>query len=69
MSNTVGISPSVMINRLAHESGAPEAASLAEVAKLRGKLAIAQADELATAEKPDPADRTVVNGAEVDFYI
>lgn len=69
MSNTVGISPSVMINRLAHESGAPGAASLAEVEKLRGKLAIAQADELATAEKPDPAARTVVNGAEVDFYI
>lgn len=69
MSSSIGISPSVMINRMVHESGTPEAASLAEVAKLRMRLAQAQAEELATSASPEPAAKGPANGAEVDLFV
>ena len=69
MSGGVGISPSVMINRLAHESGVPPEARLAEVAKLRQRLAQAQAAEQANAPDPDPAVLLPANGAEVDRLV
>lgn len=38
MGNPIAISPAVMINRIAHESGTPAGAHLAKVAELRLRL-------------------------------
>jgi len=69
MSTGIGISPAVMINRMAYENGAPENAALAEVARLRMRLAQAQVEETAKASDPDPAALLPANGAEVDRLI
>jgi hypothetical protein len=73
MSNALGISPSVMINRMAHQSGAPMAASLAKVAELRMDLMKAQAAEQARAALLNPAQEPAVlpltSGAVVDRLI
>jgi hypothetical protein len=68
MGTGIGISPAVMINRMAHEAGAPDAGHLLEVARLRTELAEAQATER-KAPDPDPIGKTVANGAEVDLLI
>jgi hypothetical protein len=72
MSNALGISPSVMINRMAHQS-APMAASLAKVAELRMDLMKAQAAEQARAALLNPAQEPAVlpltSGAVVDRLI
>ncbi|ODT71019.1 MAG: hypothetical protein ABS75_09800 [Pelagibacterium sp. SCN 63-23] len=69
MGNGIGISPAVMVNRLAHEARPPPDALLAEVATLRMKLTLAQAESAATDEHPDPAAALPANGAEIDRLI
>lgn len=75
MSTGIGISPSVMINRMAYESGKPQGAHLLEVARLRADMARAQAELKVEAQLnpglpgPDPIAKTVANGAEVDILI
>lgn len=66
MSNALGTSTSVMINRIAIREGATSNALLAQVARMRGELALAQ-------NKAEPGDSEVqrqpVNGAEVDLLV
>jgi hypothetical protein len=64
MGTGIGISPSVMINRMAHEQMPAQGLHLMEVARLRVELSEAQAEEKLDA-RPDPISRTVANGAEV----
>ena len=69
MGTGIGISPSVMINRMVHESGAPQAGHLLEVARLRAEMLQAQATNAAS---PVPSSKPVeapINGAEVDLLI
>lgn len=69
MGTGIGISPSVMINRMVHEAGTPQAGHLLEVARLRAEMMQAQAENAAA---PLPTTRPVetpVNGAEVDLLI
>jgi hypothetical protein len=68
MGSPIGIAPSVMINRIVHETASAQTVHLAEVAKLRADLARAQAQEAQGAD-PDPSAALVVNGAEVDRLI
>ena len=68
MGSPIGIAPSVMINRIVHETAPPQTVHLVEVAKLRADLAQAQARETQGAD-PDPSGELVVNGAEVDRLI
>ena len=69
MGSSIGISPSVMINRMVHDRGAPQAGHLLEVVRLRAELQQAQAQNAAS---PLPTGKPVaapVNGAEVDLLI
>jgi hypothetical protein len=69
MSNPIGISPAVMVNRIALDQGASLKTQLAKVAELRMQLAVAQAEK---AGQDLPAQRALahpVNGAEVDLLI
>ena len=69
MGSAIGIAPSVMINRIVHERGGPQAGHLLEVAKLRAQMMAAQAENAAS---PVPTTRPVeapLNGAEVDLLI
>lgn len=62
MGTGIGISPSVMINRIVHEKGAPQAGHLLEVAKLRSEMLAAQAENAASpvpTTKPDQAPSTL----------
>lgn len=69
MSTNIAISPAVMINRMVHEKGVPPGAQLAEVARLRGQLIQANAEN-AAAPLPTTAPTTSpANGAEVDLLI
>lgn len=69
MSTGIGISPSVMINRMVHEKGVPQGAHLLEVARLRGQMLQTQAEN-AAAPLPTTAPTTSpANGAEVDLLI
>lgn len=54
MSNALGIGPSVMINRIADQSGTTQAASLAKVAELRMQLITAADKEQVAAEQSSP---------------
>jgi len=69
MGTGIGISPSVMINRMVHEKAVPQSGHLLEVARLRAEMMQAQADNAAS---PIPTTRPAeapVNGAEVDLLI
>lgn len=69
MGTGLGISPSVMINRMVHERGAPQAGHLLDVARLRAEMLQAQANNAAS---PVPTSKPVeapINGAEVDLLI
>ena len=69
MGSGIGISPAVMINRMAHEAAVPHDAHLLEVARPRMALQQAQAREQATDPEPDPGITAPANGAEVDRLI
>ena len=69
MGSAIGIAPSVMINRIVHQNGAPQGGHLLEVARLRGEMMQAQAENAAS---PVPTTKPVdapLNGAEVDLLI
>ena len=69
MTNPIGISPAVMVTRIAQNEGASLATQLAKVAQLRMEMAAAGAEK---AEADAPADRALsnpANGAEVDLLI
>ena len=73
MSNALGISPAVMINRLVDQSGTPQNASLLKVAELRMDLMNAMADEQAKAALFSPTGEVqtlpLSSGAVVDKLI
>ena len=68
----VGISPSVMINRLVHEARAP-GNHLLQVAVVRGDVAAAAQQEQARSALLNPADQpkpaSVITGADVDRLV
>ena len=69
MGNGIGIAPSIMINRMVHEAQVPQAGHLLEVARLRGEMMQAQAQNAAS---PLPTTKPLdapLNGAEVDLLI
>ncbi|AVF03821.1 MAG: hypothetical protein Devi2KO_08210 [Devosia indica] len=68
MGTGIGISPSVMINRMVHEREVPQAGHLLEVARLRAELQQAQAHNATSPLATKPAEAPI-NGAEVDLLI
>lgn len=69
MTNPIGISPAVMVTRIAQTEGASLATQLAKVAQLRMDMASAQAEK---AQSEAPSDRALsnpANGAELDLLI
>ena len=68
MSNAIGTSPSVMVTRIAQRDGASTNSLLAQVAKARGDMLAAQAEE-ARSETPSKAMLQPTNGAEVDLLV
>ena len=69
MGTGIGMSPSVMINRMVHERGAPQAGHLLDVARLRAEMAQAQAQNAASPVPTTKPAGAPVNGAEVDLLI
>ncbi|WP_338721159.1 hypothetical protein [Devosia sp. XK-2] len=69
MSNGIGISPSVMINRMVHEKAVPQSGHLLEVARLRAEMMRAQAENAASPVPTTGPSDTPLNGAEVDLLI
>ena len=73
MSNALGISPSVMINRMVDQSGTPQNASLLKVAEMRLKLMNAVDDEQYKAAQLSPTGEAdalpLSSGAVVDKLI
>lgn len=73
MSNALAISPSVMINRIADQSGTTQAASLAKVAELRMQLMTAVDQERRDAADTSPTGEAstlpLSSGAVVDKLI
>ncbi|MCP8882635.1 hypothetical protein NIM87_03925 [Devosia sp. XJ19-1] len=69
MGSGTGISPSVMINRMVHRSGVPQAGHLLEVARLRGEMAKALSDNAASPLPTTKPAEAPINGAEVDLLI
>ena len=73
MSNSLAISPSVMINRMVDRAGTPQSASLVKVAELRMELMTAVDDEQFEAAQASPtgtAEATPLSsGAVVDRLI
>ncbi len=69
MSNSIGTSPQVMVNRIALREGASLNTQLAKVAELRGAMANAQAEAAMTTPEDRTAAATPANGAEVDLLI
>lgn len=67
MSNALGTSTSVMINRIATREGASASTLLAHVAKMRGELTLTQSK--AEPEALPALVRNPVNGAEVDMLV
>lgn len=67
MSNALGTSTSVMINRIATRDGASANTLLAQVAKMRGEMALAQSK--AEPEAMPDFVRNPLNGAEVDLLV
>jgi len=66
VTNPLGVSPSVMVTRIAQSEGASLATQLAKVAQLRLQMATAQAEKAASGEV---ALANPANGAEVDLLI
>ena len=69
MGTGIGVAPSVMINRIVHDKGGPQAGHLLEVARLRSEMMAAQAENAAS---PLPTTKPVdapVNGAEVNLLV
>lgn len=73
MSNSLGVSPAVMLNRLVHRAATPPDAQLAKIAQLRLQLQQAIEQERQTAARFSPtgdAEPIVVDsGAVVDRLI
>ena len=73
MSNALGISPSVMINRMVDQSGTPQNAALLKVAELRMRLMIAVDEEQVAAAQASPTGEAsplpLSSGAVVDRLI
>jgi hypothetical protein len=69
MGTGIGISPSVMINRMVHEREVPQAGHLLEVARLRAELQQAQAHNAASPVATTKPAEAPINGAEVDLLI
>ena len=69
MSTGIGISPSVMINRMVHEKGVPQGGHLLEVARLRGQMMQAQAENAASPLPTNAPAEAPLNGAEVNLLI
>ncbi|MHA6688962.1 hypothetical protein [Devosia sp. A449] len=73
MSNALGISPSVMINRMVDRAGTPLAAQLAKVAELRMELMLAVDDDQQQAASASPTGEApavaLSSGAVVDRLI
>ena len=73
MSNALGISPNVMINRMVDRSGTPQEAALGKVAELRAQLLQAIDAEQAEAEQASPTGEApapvLSSGAVVDRLI
>jgi hypothetical protein len=73
MSNALGISPPVMINRIVDRLATPQGAELAKVAMLRAKLETAVQDEIAKSAAISPDGKgeapVVDSGAAVDRLI
>ncbi|KFL29289.1 hypothetical protein JP75_22215 [Devosia riboflavina] len=67
MSNALGTSTSVMINRIATREGASANTLLAQVAKMRGEMALTQSK--AKPEALPDIVRNPINGAEVDLIV
>lgn len=69
MGTGIGISPAVMINRIAHEQGVPQAGHLLEVARLRADMLRAQSENAASPLPTTKPAEAPLNGAEVDLLI
>ena len=69
MATGIGISPAVMVNRMVHEKSVPQSGHLLEVARLRGEMMQAQADNAASPLPTTKPAEAPVNGAEVDLLI
>ena len=69
MGTGIGIAPSIMINRMVHEKQVPQAGHLLEVARLRGEMMQAQAQNAASPVPTTGPTETPLNGAEVDLLI
>ena len=67
MSNALGTSTSVMLNRIALREGASANTLLAQVAKMRGEMALTQ-NKVEPEALPDLV-RKPINGAEVDMLV
>ncbi len=65
MGNSIGISPSVMISRIAYQQLPPQGIHLAEVARLRAELQLAVAENRSAGEP----EAKIANGADVDRLI
>ncbi|MBJ3786245.1 hypothetical protein [Devosia sediminis] len=69
MGSGIGIAPSIMINRMVHEKGVPQAGHLLEVARLRAEMMQAQAENAAAPLPTSAPAEAPLNGAEVDLLI
>ncbi|MBB4053412.1 hypothetical protein GGR20_003072 [Devosia subaequoris] len=69
MGRSLGISPSIMINRMVYERGGPQDGHLLEVARLRAELRQAQAHNASSPVPTVKPTETPINGAEVDLLI
>ena len=69
MGTGIGISPTVMINRMVHEKAVPQSGHLLEVARLRADMMQAQATNAAAPLPTTKPAEAPVNGAEVDLLI
>lgn len=65
----IGISPAVMINRIVYDKNVPQSGHLLEVARLRGEMMQAQADNAASPLPTTKPAEPPVSGAEVDLLI
>lgn len=65
----IGISPTVMINRMVHEKAVPQSGHLLEVARLRADMMQAQATNAASPVPTTKPAEAPINGAEVDLLI
>lgn len=68
MTTAIGVSPAVMISRMAAQTPLNQTHHLTEVARLRGELIKAQA-EMASEPNPSPLAKGPANGAEVDLLV